>query len=387
MAERTETIQTVVVEDHPIYYAIQNEDKERVDEMIHKDPSVLAVSAAIWDGTPLIYAILDSDVFQKGNEMALHIIEHASNKYWDCVTQTATNNFRSGGMTALNAACTCLELRLDTVKALVERGADPTKKDRDVGQTPMSYLVWRRSREAEDIMEYLLSLPSVRETLHDVLDGDAFDSKLTYLGMACEGNKRSPLSIKLLMNAGADPTYPGVGSFKSPLKVIRSQKRRLASTCRPFTKDMHDEMKKIEVIEEMFQDSIDASIKARLFFEARFVADAAMAIPAALGSAMVEGMPPFVQRQRALEATPGCLQHRVQRNLYEEPGTYHDDEQEEEDNEDGDGAEMETKVFHRAVDELPDDLFDDLMELMVPPGDTAWKGEALGNFLKRLQQS
>lgn len=135
MAEKTETIEAVVVEDHPIYYAIQNEDKERVDEMIHKDPSVLAVSAAIWDGTPLIYAILDSDEFQKGNEMALHIIEHAPRKYWDCVTQTATTNFGGGGMTALNAAC--MEHQLDTVKALVERGADPTKEDREVGQMPL----------------------------------------------------------------------------------------------------------------------------------------------------------------------------------------------------------------------------------------------------------
>ena len=40
-------------------------------------------------------------------------------------------------------------------------------------------------------------------------------------------------------------------------------------------------------------------------------------------------------------------------------------------------------VLEKAVRELPDNLFKDLIEMMVPPANLAWRGEVLGKFLER----
>jgi hypothetical protein len=37
----------------------------------------------------------------------------------------------------------------------------------------------------------------------------------------------------------------------------------------------------------------------------------------------------------------------------------------------------------RLTMDLPSDLFEDLMQMMVPPGDFAWRGEPLGMLLQR----
>jgi hypothetical protein len=44
-------------------------------------------------------------------------------------------------------------------------------------------------------------------------------------------------------------------------------------------------------------------------------------------------------------------------------------------------------MLEKAVTELKDDLFEELMAMMLPPGDLAWKGEEMGKFFDRIKEN
>lgn len=396
--EKNKRIKAVIVDDHPIYHAIREEDKQKIDELVDKDPSVLAVSAEIWDGTPLIYAILyagDYPENKKGDEMALHIINHKPQKYWDVVTETTeNNNFLYKGMTPLLAACWAEEPEI--VKALVERGADPTESNPEVDHAPLTLTVYRSSGEAEDILEYLLSFPRVRETLKNPVGADG-GYTTTVLGAACDGCTRATLfMIQQLLHAGADPTYGGDVSGTSALEIVREERAKLIKRTNLGT-DQQKDIQTLDKMEQMFLRSIDESLRARLLFRVRFVADAVKAISAASQDAWKRGLVPDEQRQKAFDATPECLEKRFEVNgpmpivLYTDPvpswavtkcacGCNRFIIPPSDEN-----AEKARTLLELVVNELSDDLFNGLIKMMVPPGDMAWDGEKLGAFLDRVR--
>ncbi len=377
--EDEEDAEVTVVEDHAIYYAIRENDKQRVDQMMRADPKVLAISAAKWDGTPLIYAILEAEDADWGDEMAMFIIRHECSQYWGAATQTRTTNFDYAGMTPIMAAVWAEQPAV--VQALVARGAEPTEMNPKIGHTPLSLAGVRHSSAGQEILEYLLTFPAVRATIHDPFESD-HGGRTSILGEACGVLRphNTPKVIKILLDAGADPSFPGEDEGKSPLTMLEIP-RDFYRRCEECPHKQAEAYARIDESEALLRASIDASVRARCLFKARFVDDAAKAIPAAAEAARKDGLSPSAQRRRALDTAPECLKGRVeeQRPL---PGVVCDDA--------GKGClemqgETTSDVLEKAVTGLNDDVFEKLMEMMVPPGDLAWEGEPMGKFLKRLE--
>jgi hypothetical protein len=385
------------------FRAIEARSKGLVDEMIQANPSLLAVYDAEWDGTPLIYAILDDD----DDEMALHLIGR-----WgplldlDFATPTPVYEFHSKGVTALTTACWWSRPRV--VQALVEQGADPTKGMAN-GWTPLSLAVAQIRPAAEEIVAYLATIPSVRATFRLLFEGPdivGLDKKrVSILGEACGKCDPSPNMVKLLLSAGADATFPGGGA--SPLEAVRAVKRwhpeRYPALLYP---EEQANFAKIVAVEAMLQASIDDSVRARCLFKVGMLHNAAFAIPAAAKDARDKGLSVAVQRQKAIGAAPASLKKRVAEGQVlprvevgiqiQTPQLLAEVTKVEDALESPEigtamlewlratlGMEQELDVLRLTL-ELPDVLFEQLLEMMVPPGDFAWRGEELGAFLARL---
>lgn len=359
---------------HPLFHAIQDEDMDAIKFIMEAEPSAFSLFYTNWDGTPLIYAITDGKFAE-----ALYIIEHGPEQDWDFETPMGTRNF-GRSWSAMEAACTVK--RPEIVEALVKRGADPAKINEDWGCTSLNMVlrsyhddVANDAENVEKIVAFLLTFPSVRANFHNLWKDVEEDPDVSVLGEACT-SVCPPSIIKRLLDAGVDATFPGGPG--SPLKCMGL----------PYWEGWWTPARRATAMElrDLIQASIDESIKARLLYRVRRAVDAVKVSLISADIARKQGMSPDEERRQTLDATPAFLRKRVQdsrrmpRVVYG-PSVIPRDSSPETKVVEGERA----GVLRMAAEELPDELFTQLMEMMVPPGDFARRGEELGAFLERAE--
>jgi len=365
-----------------IYFAIKNKNKALVDEIIEVVPGVLNRVVPHWDGTPLMYTITSADKTREDPEgdpdfidLALHIIECGGDL--TVATQDMTTNYWIG-FTALQAACACTGPGLEEfVEALLAKGVDPAQDA--IGLFQVLKLVLHNDHEdAAKVLQKLVALPAVKAALPTLIGGDDHGDYggrsilVPAVDLFVYKHDRDVM-LKILLDAGVDPTYPGSG-----LTVLDELEFCAQNSDAKYKKHEHV----ADAMKHMVRASIDASLRARWFFRLWLVADAADAIPAAIQHAQEKGLAADVQQQKVVEAAPACLAGRVRSGsdlptvcrTSEKDFLYQFMEPEPLD---------VAEVLQFALS-LPHDVFMTLMGMMVPPGDLAWQGEELGALLGRL---
>lgn len=315
-------------EPNNIFDAIDANNKRAVHAMILADPGVLTISK--WDETPLFYAIHD-----KKFDMALHII-NCGGEHLDIDAELPDDSGdHPKGYTALHMAC--FHTHLDLVKLLVDRGANPAHETKP-GWMPLSDAM-NKMGQANEVVEFLLKIPAVRAKLH-VLEETGY-SPLT-LATCGSSIERVARNIKLLLDAGADPTYPSGCHY--PLCQLKYDHR----SAPPDT---------LAVPVASLQGAIDDCMRVRLLFKAYRLVNS----PTASGTRI--DVP-----SAATTVSPA------------------------EESENMDTKERRTEVLRFALgmrndSNLPHELFTELMMMMVPRHDPSWRGEKLGGLLERIKDS
>lgn len=141
----------------------------------------------------------------------------------------------------------------------------------------------QQSREREDVVAYLLQQSAVQATV----DAVSVDNMTALCNASAWGHDAH---VRLLLDAGADPTIPA--GEHSPLgHSVRKGNPRISA---------------------LLRHAIAADDFTRALYKARCLLDAAIVIAKAAQNARDKGEPPAVQRQRAMAAAPPYLKGRVE---------------------------------------------------------------------------
>lgn len=317
--------------DHPVFDDIMDGNLTAVKRRVLKHPTLCAERNCV-DQTPLIAA-----VYNKEPAIALWLIEHGQSELDAAV---------GVGLTALHYACR--EGMLGVAHTLVVAGANPLPLDKH-NRTP---LIFAASAGRAEVVSFLLSLPAVRAAAAmNTVDGCG----MLPLSLACSNNELP--TIKVLLNAGADPTIPA--GAKSPLNQAA---RHLG-------------------IPNLIFSAIESQ-RPRLLHKARALLDAAHAVRKAKVDARDKGLSASEQLTAAISAAPAYLKGqagggvalpRVELTPPPTQGVQAG----------GDAVERLRAVmaFVLGMGEetgLPPKRFAERLGCLVPRADPAWRGAPLG---------